>query len=128
MLSTFARSQTHTSASNNTKRILIRVESPNTLKALQGRRARFPQALYHLLFSEDLRGFRCSRSILSVHLYFRSWCGVLSALFLRYFFFIGYGAGAPHKLHVPSQLHSNFFIYAKDRVHLFGAFCLVFFI
>ena len=31
--------------------------------------------------------------------------GVLSALFLRYialFYFIGYGAGALHKLHVPS--------------------------
>ena len=26
------------------------------------------------------------------------------------------------------RVNSNFFIYAKDRVHLLGAFCLVFFI
>jgi len=32
------------------------------------------------------------------------WCPfcVIFSLFLRYFYFIDYGAGAPHKLHVPS--------------------------
>jgi len=38
--------------------------------------------------------------------------------FLRYFYFIGYGAGAPHKLHVPSQLHNNFFIRERQSAPL----------
>ena len=76
--------------------------------------------------------------------------GVLSALYLHYIalfllFWLWWG-GCVHKLHVPTLsisilklcrnydlgfgsfkgVNSNFFIYAKDRVPLLGAFCLVF--